>query len=38
MIERRNFPSERMIAAAERAGFLQRKDVCRLFDNAEQFQ
>ena len=34
MIERRNFSSERMIAAAERAGFLQRKDVCGLFDNA----
>jgi len=38
MIERRNFPSERMIAAPERPGFLQRENVRGLFDNAEQFR
>src|ERR1700741_2277805 len=36
MIERRNFPSKRMVTPAKGIGSFQRKDVRRLFDDAEQ--
>ena len=35
MIERRDFSSERVVSAAERARFLQGKNVGGLFDDAE---
>ena len=36
MIERRNLPSKRMVTPAKGVGFFQRKNVRRLFYNAEQ--
>ena len=37
MVERRNFTAEGMISAAKCARFFQRKNVSRLFCDAEQF-
>ncbi len=36
MVERRDLAAERMISAAKCAGFFQRKNVSRLFCDAEQ--
>src|ERR1700746_1806651 len=36
MIQRGNFSAERMISTAKRARFFQRKNVSRLFGDAEQ--